>query len=114
MTNQEIEKRFLFDLEMGLFKETNELLYKNKTCFIDNDSYLGGLLKLSYLLKKLNFKLSYSDCLISDICSVFPHYIEVNLKTREFREFKSKPSISFARGKNKVPEYLKDYNVSNL
>jgi len=112
MTNQEIKKKFLFDLEMGRFKTVfsnklhTEICYFSSEILDYNDYY-----KLEYILQSLGFKRT-TDILKDTIDSWTKYFVlKIKPKNNTYSYYK------FDRGHeeycdywNEIPDYIEDYN----
>jgi len=117
MTNEEIEKRFLFDLEMGRFKCIN---FNNRGDIFFNRSIFS--FKLLTLLKNIGYTID------EDSCDINIDYLKKSLESREtyISVYKKYDNIYdvFEWGYieddikknnpeyfNKIPDYVKDYKL---
>jgi len=109
MTNKEIEKRFLFDLEMGAFTQYTD------TMIFHNRNYLDEL-QMKLLLKNIGFK---SD---NTLYVIFGHRlyettrskpsIMINTKSKAFSNRNIHVTADdYEKYFNELPDYIKEYKV---
>jgi len=109
MNNQEIEKRFKFDLEMGVFK-----LYDfDKVIFSDSIFYE---LKMETLFKNIGYMKNMNFYLMLDQISMESERFKTCFIIDTTRKIFSIHTLGFT-GKNydkylnHIPEYLKEYKL---
>ena len=105
MTNEEIEKKFEFDLAMGVFKrsepEMNDYIFRTKLNVFLRSS---EMLRLATLLEKIGYKNSYNqDIRIRNIKAIliFP---DKKAFITSIRDYETLPV-------NDIPEYINDYII---
>jgi len=108
MTNEEIEKKFLFDLEMGFFKKDDEEYYNFLGNYQEIDKFAKILRKLGYnndvpysSLEKI-IKGSFYVILSLNICDKsfgVGHYMAIYVTDNYFNEL------------NQIPDYINDYSL---
>ena len=109
MTNHEIEKRFLFDLEMGVFTQYNDTVIFNNRHYLDE-------LTMKLLLKNIGFRID------NTLYVVFGHRlyettrckpsIMVNLKSKIFSNNSLYVTADdYEKYFNELPDYIKEYKV---
>ena len=101
MTNEEIEKRFLFDLEMGVFKKHIPLI-KN----IDQPVYT--FITSDKILKLLNLLENIGYTQISKINN--PILVAINTK----RKIYGPMSIETEERYNEIPNYISQYSIRKI
>jgi len=105
MTNQEIEKRFLFDLEMGVFRAIDNVDY---TWFISTDEY--GYKTICELLDNIGFTTFnyYNQGLRYATGKVV--YIGIQVKHKKYSIYIRNIQLSDIVV-NSIPEYVKEYSI---
>jgi len=104
MSNEEIEKRFLFDLEMGIFKCLHSESHPKIISFINVKFLNKANSKLIRLLENIGF-VSYYINLPSEIDSL----IEINTEDKTFNVGKGYLFNVF--NYNEIPYYISQYQL---
>jgi len=104
MTNEEIRKRFQFDLEVGVFKkiefETYFLIKRKDLCFID---FLIDIGYFFTFLPSADALINQSIRETNEVCMVLNEATkEINPTLWRFKEYF-----------NDVPDYIKEYKIKN-
>jgi len=99
MTNEEIEKRFLFDLEMGVFNSVDST---NKSFrFISNDRQI--IEKFVHILNLLSYKFTGNNV---------PYGMQtVYVNTNKTYELWNSNYTGKENDSNFIPEYIKEYQI---
>ena len=114
MSNQEIEKKFEFDLSLNIFERFNLIPFKNEVIF--RCSYGTITLKFVILLEKLGFTLLSNipdpRGRINYIGTYFENWVLILYKENGVRKanmmYRSKsPIITF----NEIPDYIMEYDI---
>jgi len=122
MTNEEIEKRFLFDLEMGVFKTSSYDYFhiksdENAIAFIEYyRRSTENVAKIMYILRKNGFKVDrYTSDSFRDLDDDSRAIIVIGRQRKLFTKIICDISVSYKElvGSycNKIPDYIKEYKL---
>jgi len=114
MTNEEIEKRFMFDLEIGMFKRRKESVdniisfvgYKTASC--------TSIIKIRIILMKYGYKINkYSDYFE---CMYKFNRASIDIDTKNKILYTERVMGNYndlinKRNYNKLPDYIKRYRL---
>jgi len=108
MTNEDIEKRFLFDLEMGVFKtaDTKDERYNDRIIvFINNKE--RSIMKLIRLLYSINYK-KRNFSYVEDSSMI----VIIDKANKTFKiESLSNSFYYDTPNTNELPNYIKEYRI---
>jgi len=103
MTNEEIEKRFLFDLETGIFERYNYRYDNNIVSFVSNENNRHMLVILDKLLQNIGGKPFESHYSLQDKIAV-----DVNVISKKYYFYSE---ILTCPPYEEIPDYIKDYQL---
>jgi len=116
MTNEEIEKRFKFDLNMGVFKSKPFVKYGNILYFSSNNLQYYDYNRLICLLESLNFERYWTSDLYNALFDKWKDkcVIKVFLDKNQYHIVKYSERRSIYDNKdyfNEIPNYINSYKV---
>jgi len=106
MTNQEIEKRFLFDLEMRVFKCLHHETHPKIIVFKNTKERDKSRFKLLRILEKIGFKSYYINIPSRNIV-----LFEIDIEDKSFNV--SKGYIYNVFNYNEIPDYINRYKLKS-
>ena len=104
MTNEEIEKRFEFDLNMNVFKTYNAIVSGKEFIRFKIELQNKSFTKLFYVLRNIGYKIHDASL---PLCNANTINISVEEKTLRTTSLSS-PSKGY---NNEIPEYIKEYEI---